>query len=321
MKNLLIAHALRMGECVLAPLTLLGGLWLGMTRRYGIDKLPVTGRILRRIGVFPIRDHYYEPMFNFPPGSGSDERVRPLPGLDLAVDRQLEFLERFRFQEELKSFPRERTGGLEFFYDNRSFGPGDAAYLYSVIRLVKPRRIIEIGCGASTLMIRNAVVQNRKDDPTYSCDHTCIEPYENPWLEELDVTLIRRRLEEVPASEFDSLGPNDILFIDSSHVIRPCGEVLYAYLELLPRIKPGVFVHIHDIFTPFDYPDQWVRGFVRFWNEQYLLEAFLSGNSDFAVIGALRYLNQEYPEKLAEKLPVLSPTDHQPISFWIQRRM
>jgi hypothetical protein len=80
-------------------------------------------------------------------------------------------------------------------------------------------------------------------------------------------------------------------------------------------------VHVHDIFTPFDYPDQWVRGFVRFWNEQYLLEAFLSGNSDFAVIGALRYLNQGYAERLAEKLPVLSPTDHQPISFWIQRRM
>jgi predicted O-methyltransferase YrrM len=321
MKNLFIDPALRMSEIVLAPLTLLGGVWLGLMRRYGIHKLPVTRTILKRIGVFPIRDHYYEPMFNFAVGSGSDGNVRPLPGLDLNVDGQLEFLSRFRFQDELRDFPRERTAKREFFYDNVSFGPGDAEYLYSLIRLVKPRRIIEIGCGSSTLMIRNAVNRNRAEDPAFDCDHTCIEPYENPWLEELEVKLIRRRLEELPASEFDSLDENDILFIDTSHVIRPGGEVLYAYLDILPRIKPGVFVHIHDIFTPFDYPDQWMRHFVRFWNEQYLFEAFLSGNPNFVTVGTLFYLSQRHSEEVAEKLPILASTNYyQPTSFWIQRR-
>jgi len=322
MKNLFTDPAMRMGEIVLSPLTFLGGVWLGMSRRYGIHKLPVTRTILRRIGVFPIRDHYYEPMFNFAFGSGSDGNARPLPGLDLNVDGQLEFLSRFRFQDELRGFPLERTAKREFFYNNVSFGPGDAEYLYSLIRLVKPRRIIEIGCGSSTLMIRNAVDQNRTEDPAFKCDHTCIEPYENPWLQELEVNLIRRRLEELPASEFDSLDENDILFIDSSHVIRPGGEVLYAYLDILPRIKPGVFVHIHDIFTPFDYPDQWMRHFVRFWNEQYLFEAFLSGNPNFVTVGALFYLSRRHSEKVAEKFPILTSSMkyHQPTSFWIQRR-
>jgi hypothetical protein len=98
MKKLFIGPALRLGEIVLSPLTLLGGVWLGMTRKYGIHKLPVTRTILRRVGVFPIRDHYYEPMFNFASGAGSDGKARTLPGLDLNVGGQLEFLNRFRFQ-------------------------------------------------------------------------------------------------------------------------------------------------------------------------------------------------------------------------------
>ncbi len=321
-RETLIRVLLRIADILLVPLTFLGGIWLGITRRYGIEKLPLTRSTLLRIGVFPIRDHYYEPQFKFGPGSFSDMRERTLPGLDLNVAEQLELLSRFRFQDELVRFPMEQAKEHGFYYQNSMFGAGDAEYLYSLVRLIKPRRVIEIGCGFSTLIILNAATENQIGEPSYECLHTCIEPYENPWLDQVGVKLVRQRLEDLPLTDFESLERDDILFIDSSHMIRPRGDVLYEFLEILPRLKQGVYVHIHDIFTPFDYPDQWVHEEVRFWNEQYLAEAFLTGNSGYSIIGALYFLSRHFPEKVAEKFPVLASEIQQkkPGSFWIVKR-
>src|SRR5204863_6003964 len=135
---------------------------------------------------------------------------------DLNVAGQLELLSRFRFQDELVRFPLRQTNDHKYFYQNSMFGVGDAEFLYSLVRLIKPRRVIEIGGGFSTLMILNATRKNRNEEPDYECLHTCIEPYENPWLEQVGVTLLRQRLEEFPLTSFESLERNDILFIDSS---------------------------------------------------------------------------------------------------------
>src|SRR5690606_23330735 len=124
----------------------------------------------------------------------------------------------------------------------------------------------------------------------YRVEHICIEPFENPWLDASGATIIRRPLEEVDRDLFASLGDGDVLFIDSSHVIRPQGDVLIELLEIVPSLQPGVFVHVHDIFTPRDYPARWVKDEVRFWNEQYLLEALLSCSTSFRVVGALNHL-------------------------------
>jgi predicted O-methyltransferase YrrM len=211
---------------------------------------------------------------------------------------------------------------LEFYYNNGSFEAGDAEYLYSLIRLVKPKRVVEIGSGYSTLMSRNAIRENQAENSAYSCDHICIEPYEQPWLEELGIRIIRRRVEECEIDLFTSLDRNDILFIDSSHVIRPQGDVLFEYLEVLPLLKPGVFVHIHDIFTPRDYPHDWVVDRIRLWNEQYLLEAFLSFNTQFRVVGALNFLKYHHPDALGEQFPMIRAAIEQrePGSFWIVRQ-
>jgi hypothetical protein len=312
----------RVAEVLLVPLTLLGGMWLWIVRRHGVEKLPLTRLTLLQIGVFPIRNHYHEPQFKFDRGASSEARERMLPGVDLNVEGQLEFLGRFRFQDELLRVPMQQTQRHEYYYQNGWFGPGDAEYLYSVVRLVKPRRVVEIGCGFSTLMIRNATRENRKEEPNYECLHTCIEPYENPWLEQVGVNVVRQRLEDLPWADFQCLERNDILFIDSSHVIRPGGDVLYEYLEILPRLNSGVHVHVHDVFTPFDYPDEWVRDRVRLWNEQYLLEALLTGTSQFTTTGALYYLTRRFPEKMAERLPILASgiTQAKPGSFWITKR-
>jgi predicted O-methyltransferase YrrM len=312
----------RVVDVLASPFTAVAGLWLKGLRILGFQYVPVSRRLLLSIGVLPIRDHYYEPMINGTHLRHALSIDRHLPAIDLNVAEQLALLAKFRFGEELRKFPLHSAKRLEFYYDNGSFEAGDAEYLYSLIRLAKPRRVIEIGSGYSTLMSRNAIRENEAEDPRYSCDHVCIEPYEQPWLEELGIRIIRRRVEECELDLFSSLDSGDILFIDSSHVIRPQGDVLFEYLELLPLLKPGVFVHIHDIFTPRDYPHEWVVDRIRLWNEQYLLEAFLAFNDRFRVIGALNFLRHHHPEALGEQFPIIKAAIEQrePGSFWIVRQ-
>jgi hypothetical protein len=139
-----------------------------------------------------------------------------------------------------------------------------------------------------------------------------------PWLEESDVSVVRSKVEDVELSFFSKLEENDILFIDSSHIIRPEGDVLFEYLELLPSLKKGVIVHIHDIFSPKNYLKQWLQDDVTFWNEQYLLEAFLTHNSTWKIVGALNYLHHNHYEKLKMIAPYLTP-EREPGSFYIQK--
>jgi hypothetical protein len=108
------------------------------------------------------------------------------------------------------------------------------------------------------------------------------------------------------------------LFIDSSHIIRPQGDVLFEYLELLPILNKGVIVHVHDIFSPKNYLKEWLEDEVKFWNEQYLLEAFMSNNSSWKIIGSLNLLHHNYYEKLKVVAPFLAP-DREPGSFYIQK--
>lgn len=140
------------------------------------------------------------------------------------------------------------------------------------------------------------------------------------WLESLQIKIIRDKLEDVDRSIFFDLEKDDILFIDSSHIIRPQGDVLMEYLEILPIIKSGVLVHIHDIFTPKDYLDEWIYNEVRFWNEQYLLEAFLSFNDRFKVLLSCNYLNHHYHDIFSSKCPIMSKQPgREPGAFWMVR--
>ena len=167
-------------------------------------------------------------------------------------------------------------------------------------------------------MAWKAILKNQEDDSRYLCKHVCIEPYEKPWLEQLGVSVLRQRVEDSDKKLFSELENGDILFIDSSHVIRPQGDVLFEYLELLPTLKPGVIVHVHDIFSPRDYPRHWLVDRVLFWGEQYLLEAFLTSNKSWKILAALNYLHHDHPEKLKAVCPNLT-SRHEPGSFYIQK--
>ncbi len=310
-------------DWVLSPLVLVAAALMKVVRRFGIWRMPVSKAIFNRVGIYPIRDHYYEPMFNYPAHLlRSLRKERHLPGIDMNETAQMELLARFDYVDELKRFPRTPSGGASFYYGNPNFAEGDAECLYSLIRLYKPKRIIEIGSGFSTLMAHEAVEQNRREDATYRCRHICIEPYEMGWLNDVSgVEVLRQRVEQMDKQLFLELGESDILFIDSSHVIRPQGDILCEYLEILPTLRPGVLVHIHDIFTPRDYPDAWLIDEVKLWNEQYLLEAFLSCNSQFEIIAALNFLKHRHPAELAAKFPILGGrvAYSEPGSFWIRK--
>jgi len=312
-----ISKALPVFDLLLSPFTFLAAIWFYIIRKSGVRRAPLSRRIFLDIGVFPIRNHYYEPLFN-------SKEIRPtwknryLPGIDMNIGEQLSLLSQFGYAEELKQFPLNKNGSLRYYYNNSSFFAGDAEYLYSIIRLKKPKKIFEIGSGNSTLMALEAIKKNKANDSNYECKIVCIEPYEMPWLEKTAVEVVRKKVQEMPHSFFDELEENDILFIDSSHVIRPDGDVLFEYLEVLPLLKPGVLIHIHDIFTPADYPFENYERDVVFINEQYLVEAFLSLNKSFRIIGAVNYLKTNYIKELSEKCPMVTETNSmEPRSMWL----
>jgi predicted O-methyltransferase YrrM len=304
------------------PLTFAASCWLKLVRRLGLGGMPASRRVFRMVGLLPIADHFYEPLFNPKHLYRPLSLDRDLPGVDLNSDEQLALLSRFTFQDELKGFSLDEVeGSRDFYYRNPMFGSGDAEYLYSLIRLLYPRRVYEVGSGYSTRMVRAALEVNRRNRPSYECDHVCIEPYANSWLEDLGVRVERQRVELMDLDLFEQLEEDDVLFIDSSHIIRPQGDLLTLFLRVLPRLKRGVLIHIHDIFTPRDYKDEWVNDEIRLWNEQYLLEALISCSSSFEVVGALNYLQHHHPVELSAALPVLGSelAERECGSFWMRK--
>lgn len=302
-----------------AALMLFPAAWaLRVVRRVGLQRLPACRRMLDIVGMTPVRNHYYEPRVDPELLQRPLSEPRLLPGIDLDLAGQLAFLDGFHWEEELADVPREAREPLAFWMDNGSFESGDAEYFYQVLRATKPRRLFEIGSGHSTLMARRALDRNRREDSACTCEHVCVEPYEMPWLERTGARIVRTRVETLPRAFWRELQAGDLLFIDSSHVIRPQGDVLYEYLELLPSLSPGVLVHVHDIFTPRDYPESWVLQDRRMWNEQYLLEALLGAGSDWQVVGAVNHLRHACFDRLRAKCPFLTP-DREPGSFYIRK--
>ena len=279
---------------------------------------PEFFRVWEEEGLHLSRAHYYSPI---PEVTGLSEdiwrRQSALVGVDMRDREQLHLLcEVFpAFRDEYNAIPRSPTDlPHEYYLENGMFGGTDALVLYCMIRHFRPRRIIEVGSGFSSRLAAQAGLRNG------GTELVCIEPYPGdvlrggfPGLH----ALIASKVQDVEPGLFASLSHNDILFIDSSHVSKIGGDVNHLFLEVIPRLNPGVLVHVHDIFLPFEYPRGWVADELRFWTEQYVLQAFLAFNSEFEVIFANSYVGARYAEHFRATFP--RSTWWGGGSFWMRR--
>lgn len=187
-------------------------------------------------------------------------------------------------------FPDEQEPGFRFWFDNPAYSWGDASILHAMLRHSRPRRLIEVGSGWSSACTIDTVERYLGN----TVEMTFIEPYPD-LLKSLAgnaaerVRIIESPLQRAPLSLFEELEADDILFIDSTHVLRTGSDVCFALFEILPRIRSGVIVHIHDMFWPFEYPRPWVIGENRSWNELYAMRAFLYENQKWKVEMFLDY--------------------------------
>jgi hypothetical protein len=269
-------------------------------------------------------NHYYSPIPDVENLRDAVVRKTDMIGLDLRMKEQLLFLETIcpLYLEEYSIFPTGKTRvDHQFHFNNGVFERVDAEVLHCMIRNVKPKKIIEIGSGYSTLISAAACELNRKNDNIIS-DFTAIEPYPNDLFKKKIPGLssvLQKPLQDLDVSYFNQLMAGDILFIDSSHILKVGSDVQMEYLEILPRLAPGVLIHIHDIFLPSEYPENWIKNEHIFWNEQYLLQSFLSFNESFEILWSGCNMHIQYPLKLANVFPGYAAEKYLPGSLWIRR--
>jgi len=274
-------------------------------RRFGSHKLLLSKNILNYFGIFPLRNHYYEPLFNFKQLKKKLYKDRNLPGINFNLNQQLNNLSSLVYTNELIDLNlKKNSTNFNFNIKNGFFEHGDAEIYYQLIRHIKPKNILEIGSGHSTLIALEAIKKNKNIDKI-NTKINCVEPYENTWLDNFNIKIIRKKIEDLNTNYYLSLKSGDILFIDSSHMIRPQGDVLKIFFEIIPKLKKGVIIHIHDIFTPKDYPEKWLINENRFWNEQYLVEALMMNKNRYEIYLMLNYLKNNAYKKLKEKCPYL----------------
>jgi predicted O-methyltransferase YrrM len=224
-----------------------------------------------------------------------------------------ELLDRFPFLP----FPSQKTDSYRYFTENSWFPLSDAFTLSGIIRKEKPCRIIEVGCGYSSAVILDTLSQTHA-----AAALTFIEPYPDRLYSLLSsddrsrTTLLVQRIQEVPLAVFDQLEASDLVFIDSSHVAKIGSDVSFILLRILPRLKPGVIVHFHDVFYPFSYPAAWIRE-GRAWNESLFLRAFLVGNPQFQLLAFNSFAGYSFSELFRDQLPAfLNNTGG---SIWIKK--
>jgi predicted O-methyltransferase YrrM len=266
--------------------------------------------------------HFYSPVPGLEEVQRNHSRVytiaEAVPGVDLREAEQLSLLaELATYYADLPFVPGKQPG-LLYFFENPGYSYSDAIFLHCMIRHARPKRVFEVGSGYSSCVTldTNSVFF----DGSIQC--TFIEPYLDTLrslTKEDDLKnerIVEERLQDVDARIFEELQTNDILFIDSTHVSRFGSDVNYLFFEVLPRLRPGVYVHFHDIFFPFEYPAPWVwEG--RAWTEAYLLRAFLMFNRDFEIVIWNDFLAKRHWSRLEASMPLC--TRNTGASIWLRR--
>ena len=295
-----------------------------------------------RLGVHILPAHYYAPVPNIIELERTvDLWAKPsaMSGVHIDLDEQIDNLRRVcaPFQQEFRGNPYYKHAVNQPFRSGRSrfFGYIEAEVLHAVIRHYKPAHLIEIGGGVPSYCTSQAISMNRQD--TGVNGHiTCIEPDPVDMIKNLDeklenFALIARPIQDVPLKYFTQLQANDVVFIDSNHVVRSGSEVNYIVLEILPILAKGVLVQFHDIYLPYDYDRDVLRNFTH-PNETALVAAFLACNTRYKILFALSMLHYGRRQEMQSVLPEYQPesdwrgmrvgeydqTKHFPSSLWLR---
>lgn len=267
--------------------------------------------------------HFYSPIPNVADVHAHRERIfdrrkTEIPGVDLREQDQLKLLSEFGKMAPSIPFSDTKSKRYRYHYSNPAYSFGDASVLHCMMRHFKPRKLIEIGSGYSSAM----ALDTNELFLGSTCHLTFIEPYADLLRslmkpEDRDTTsVIESRLQDVDPTIVDSLEANDILFVDSTHVGKVDSDVNHLFFEFFPRLKPGVLVHIHDVFFPFEYPEKWIyEG--RSWNELYMLRTFLQYNDAFKITFFNHYLYLKHRSAIELNLPVF--LNNPGGAFWMTR--
>jgi Methyltransferase domain len=278
-----------------------------------------------RHGFHLLRKHYYVPIPDEHDLAGYWAATSELVGVDLNERYALALLDEVfpRYCGDFaEAFPVTADAGGEgrFHLINGTFMAVDADVYYSFIRHFEPRRIVEIGSGQSTLLAAETIAR-----AGLGTRLTAIDPYPPDYVGAAAVEVRAERVQDVDLGVFTELETNDILFIDSTHVLRAGGDVQREYCEILPRLREGVLVHVHDISLPKPYPRVYFEVERWFWNEQYVLQAFLAFNSRFEVVWPATAMTMRHRERLDAVFPSLRTMNElfpsaEPSSFWMRVR-
>lgn len=257
--------------------------------------------------------HFYSPVPDLDEIRRNEGRIwtlpKSLPGIALDEDGQIERLKELsRLFDPSLILPANEAIARGLRYHgigptNGSFAEGDAIVLQAMIRLLQPKRIIEIGSGLSSAVMLDTIERYSQDTSL-----TCVEPYTDLLFSRLKptdgdkLTLRPERVQDVPLSVFQELGPRDILFIDSTHVCKVGSDVNRLVLDIIPSLHPGVVIHFHDMLWPFEYFKEWVyRGW--WWTEAYLVRALLTHNPRLTIVVFLDYLAKMHTAVYNQLLP------------------
>lgn len=265
-------------------------------------------------GAFPF--NFYESPFHDVAEIRKNEKQvlnynKEILDIDFNVERQIELLNQMK-QYDIIEWSHEKQEKYRYYYDNCMFSHGSAEALYYMLRILKPRRVIEVGSGFSTALMldTNNICFNNK------IKISSIEPYperlRSLLREEDNLEIHECGLQDIPVEYFNQLQANDILFIDSSHVAKLGSDINYYLFEIFPRLSAGVYIHIHDIFYPFIYPKNWIwQG--RPYNEMYLLQAFLMNNDRYSIQFFGEMIMRECSDLLNDRMQELGG------SIWLRK--
>ena len=265
--------------------------------------------------------HFYSPIPRLDELRQDGERIFSpdvtLPGIDLRISEQFQLVEQIAPLVADDPPAIESAADRRYYADNPAYGIGDALMLYGMLRVNRPRRIVEIGSGYSSAMILDTVERHLPDTSV-----TFVEPYTEllrSLMRPADddrCRILEQRAQDVATGVFTELDAGDVLLIDSTHVVRPGSDVCRLLLDVLPTLRPGVLVHIHDIFWPFQIPQSWLdEG--RMWGETYLLRAYLCENPRWQVRLWTDYLAIFHADFMREQVPRF--LDNGGGSIWLER--